>query len=153
MGTISLLISTKKQTELFFDFPEDALKNTFIDNGWSIKQALLHIADVESLILDRIKKVISESDQVVWPMDQELWCKKLDYNNFPIELSKATYSANRESVIYLAQNFYNTLGNSSLIYDATGSRTLREEFDNLANYNQDFLSKIRSQFKLLLKAA
>jgi hypothetical protein len=33
------------------------------------------------------------------------------------------------------------------------SRTIKEEFDNLANYNQDLLSKIRSRFKSLLMAA
>ena len=62
---------------------------------------------------------------------------------FPLEISKANFVANRQTAIYLAQKYYNTLGKKEFVHSETGIRTLKDEFDKVALHNQGDLDQIK----------
>jgi hypothetical protein len=94
-------------------------------------------------LLGRIKRIISEPKQVIWAMNQDLWCENLEYKTFPLEISQAIFLASRQAVIYLAQKYYTTLGNKEFVHSETGIRTLKDEFDKVALHNQSHIGQIK----------
>lgn len=143
MGLINELTNTKNETEKYFDLSEEDLAKTYAQGKWTIKQILVHLADADSVLLDRIKRVISEPKQVIWAFDQDLWSENMDYKNFPLAISKAVYLANRQMVIHLAEKYYETLGHKEFVHSETGLRTLKDEFDKVVWHNQGHLEQIK----------
>lgn len=143
MNILSTLTNTRNETEKYFWLVWRRFGKTYGEGKWTVKQILVHLADADSVLLDRIKRVISEPKQVIWAFEQDLWNENLDYKNFPLAISKAVYLANRSMVIYLAEKYYETLGDKEFIHSQTGLRTLKDEFDKVSWHNQGHLEQIR----------
>lgn len=148
MKIIEQLSETKIMTEAFFDLPENDLQKSYGIDKWSIRKILVHLADAESVLHERLKRIISEPKKVIWAFDQDLWCKNLNYDSFPLEISKGLFSANRQSVIFLANKYYQQLGNIEFVHSETGIRTLRQEFDKIATHNAGHIEQIKLAIKL-----
>src|SRR5215212_11263325 len=116
MDLITLLTNTQNETLNYYGLAGNELLRSYGDGKWTIKQILVHLSDAEAVLLDRIKRIISEPRQVIWAFDQDLWCKNLDYRTFPLEISKAVFLANRQTVIYLAEKYYYTLGQKEFVH-------------------------------------
>src|SRR6476661_576009 len=144
MDTIRALTETRDQTEKYFGLSEGDLKKTYAPGKWSVKEILVHLADAEGVLHERIKRIIAEPKQVIWAFDQDLWCNNLDYINFPLEISKHLYLSNRNSVLFLAANYYAKFGNKEFVHSQTGLRTLKEEIDKVALHNQSHIDQIRT---------
>ena len=147
MNIKTILIETKQQTEFFFNLSETDLKKTYGKNKWNIRNILVHIADAESVLHERIKRIIAEPKQVIWAFDQDRWSEKLDYENFPLEISKSLYSANRKSIIFLVDKYYEKNGDMEFVHSQSGIRTLKDEFDKVAKHNLSHLNQIELALK------
>ena len=143
MDLNALLTNTQNETVNYFNLSEGDLSKSYGVGKWTIRQILVHLSDAESVLHERIKRIISEPKQVIWAFNQDLWCKNLDYKTFPLEISKAIYLANRQSIIYLAQKYYNSLGKNLFVHSETGIRTLKDEFDKVALHNQGHINQIK----------
>ncbi|MCP9768721.1 metal-dependent hydrolase [Lacihabitans sp. LS3-19] len=143
MEILKLLSNSKLEAAKYFDLPDDKLKKSYGEGKWSIKEILVHLADAESVLLDRIKRVISEPKQVIWAFDQNLWSAHLDYKNYPLHLSKTVFLANRENIFYLASKYYDSLGTKEFIHSETGLRTLKDEFGKVEWHCQGHLEQIK----------
>lgn len=132
MEIIENLERTRKKVLEYYELEDSFLHLTYEEGKWNIRQLLCHISDVETVLYDRIRRVIAEPKQVIWAFDDNLWAKNLDYNSFPLSISKQTFNAVREGVIYLAGKFYQELGDKQFIHSETGIKTLRDEFDKVA---------------------
>lgn len=148
MSIIKQLLQTQQQTEDFFDLSEADLQKTYGVGKWNIRQILIHLADVESVLHERIKRTIAEPKKVIWTFDQDLWVANLDYNNFPMNISKKLFSANRESIIFLAEKYYETLGTKEFVHSEMGIRTLQQEFQKVAVHNEGHLAQIELALQL-----
>ena len=149
MDLVQLLKFTQEETERYFDLPDGDLLKTYGKNKWTVRQILVHLADAEGVLQDRIKRVIAEPKQVIWAFHQDLWCDKLDYESFPLDISKALYISNRKAIIYLAGKFYEEYGDKEFVHSQTGIRTLRDEFEKVATHNQGHLDHIRTALKTI----
>lgn len=147
MNIIEQLTETKIMTEAFFDLSENDLQKSYGIDKWNIRKILVHLADAESVLHERLKRIISEPKQVIWAFDQDLWCENLNYDSFPLEISKGLFSANRQSVIFLADNYYQKLGDKEFVHSETGIRNLKQEFDKIANHNKGHLEQIELALK------
>jgi len=146
METIVLLEKLKttlEETTSYFDLPEEQLLKTYGEGKWNIRQILNHLTDAETVLYDRIRRAISKPNQVVWGFDQEAWEKGLEYNKFPLHINKNIYTSVRVSIIYLAENYYDSLGKNEYVHNETGKRTLKDEFEKVAWHNEGHLAQIR----------
>lgn len=110
---------------------------------WTIRQILHHLSDAESVLFDRIRRIISEPRQVIWAFDQDAWAAGLEYESRPLALSRALFSANRAGVIHYARGHYLDGETLDFVHSETGVRTLRQEFDKVADHNEHHLQQIR----------
>jgi hypothetical protein len=137
-----LLENTKQQTLECFALGTLDERKTYEKNKWNIRQILVHLADAEAIRLERIKRTIAEPNQIVWGFNSDKWCMHLNYETFPKNLACELYKANRESMIYLAQQYYVCYGNQVHIHNQTGKQTLKEEFEQVAEHNLNHLMQI-----------
>jgi uncharacterized damage-inducible protein DinB len=147
MDIITKLESTKDRTLQYFDLEDDELARSYASGKWSVRFILHHLSDAETVLSDRIRRTISEPRQVLWAFDQEAWARGLDYSQMPLDLSRRIYDATRSGIIHLASQYYDSLGHLEFIHSETGIRTLRQEFDKVAEHNQHHISQIEVALK------
>ena len=136
------------QTTLqYFDLSQDDLNKRYAEGKWTVQEILHHLADAETVLYERLKRIISGPVQVLWTFDQDLWCQGLNYKQFPLDINKDIYRAVRRSVIYLLDQHYDSKKEQTFIHSKTGMRTLGEEFQKIGWHNEHHLNHIRQALK------
>ncbi|KOR90304.1 DinB family protein [Paenibacillus solani] len=64
-------------TQAINDVSDEELIYRPDEKSWNIKEVLIHLADSETVVVYRIKKIISEEEPILNLMHQELWTKNL----------------------------------------------------------------------------
>ena len=144
MQLLGELDRTRDETLAYYSLSEEDLSRTYGPGKWSVKYLLHHLADSETVLYDRIARILSEPRQVLWVYDQEAWSKGLDYSTRPLEISRAMYESIRRVITYYASLHYEKDGHLEFVHSVTGVRTLKDEFDKVANHNEHHLDQIRT---------
>ncbi len=135
MEIIEQLERTKAETLKYFDLADEDLQKNYGPGKWSVRYVLHHIADSETILFYRIRRVIGEPKQVVWAFDADGWAEKLDYSTVPLELARSIYLSSREGIIYYAGLHYEESDEIKFVHTETGIMTLKELFDHVARHN------------------
>jgi hypothetical protein len=143
MNIIERLEATRNQTLPYFELSVSQLARTYGEGKWSVRFILHHLADAETVLFDRIRRVISEPRQVLWAFDQDAWAKGLGYSGIPLDVSRRIYESVRGGVIHQARLHYDKIGHLEYVHSETGVRTLKDEFDKVALHNERHLEQIR----------
>jgi hypothetical protein len=141
------LEATRDETLAYFSLPQQDLRRVYAPGKWPVRFVLLHLADSETVLFDRIRRVLSEPRQVLWVYDQDAWAKGLDYSEVPLEIARGVYQAVRSAIIYYAGRYYEEKGHLEFVHSVTGVRTLKDEFDKVASHNEHHLGQIRSALR------
>lgn len=150
MQLIRDLEATRDETLEYFSLPQQDLRRVYAPGKWPVRFVLLHLADSETVLFDRIRRVLSEPRQVLWVYDQDAWARGLDYSQLPLEIACGVYQAVRRAIIYYAGRYYEEKGHLEFVHSVTGVRTLKDEFDKVASHNEHHLGQIRSALRLPL---
>ena len=137
------LTATRDATLGFFALPAEQLDRRYGPDKWSVRWLLHHLADSETVLYERVRRVISEPAQTLAVFEQDAWAERLDYSRVPLRLSRAIYESVRAGHIHYAERFYESHGHLTFIHSVMGPRTLKEEFDKVADHNAHHLSQIR----------
>lgn len=143
MNIIEQLEHTKRETLSCFDLKDDDLNRTYGPEKWPVRYILHHLADSETVMYERVRRVLSEPRPVLWVFDQDQWAQALDYSTVPLDLSRRVYEASRDGIIHQARLRYASDGDKEWVHSVTGVRTLRDEIDKAAEHNENHLSQIR----------
>jgi DinB family protein len=143
MQLIRDLEKTRDETLKYFSLDQSALARTYAPGKWSVRFILHHLADSETVLFERIRRVLSEPRQVLWVFDQDAWAQGLDYSQVPLDISQRVYESVRNAVIYYAGLYYESKGHLEFVHSVTGVRTLKDEFDKVASHNEHHLEQIR----------
>ena len=143
MQLIDDLESTRDETLRYFGLNDDDLTRTYALGKWSVRYILQHLTDSETVLYDRVRRVLSEPRQVIWWYDEDAWSKALNYSERPLEMSRSIYESVRAAVIFYARLRYEKDGHLEFVHSLTGVRTLKDEFDKTASHNEHHLSQIR----------
>ena len=135
---------TRDETLRYFALDATALARTYGPGKWPVRFILLHLADAETVLFDRVRRVLSEPRQVLWVFDQDAWARGLDYARVPLDTYARIYESVRAAVIYYAGEYYEEKGHLEFVHSETGVRTLREEFEKFAWHNEKHLEQIRT---------
>ena len=141
------LESTRDETLSYFSLEPRDLARRYAPDKWSVRFLLHHLADSETVLYDRIARVLSEPRQVLWVYDQDAWSNGLDYSERPLDISRRIYESVRNAIIYYATLHYEKKGHLEFVHSVTGVRTLKDEFDKVADHNEHHLEQIRSALR------
>jgi hypothetical protein len=134
---------TRDETLKYFSLGPSDLARTYAPGKWPVRFLLHHLADSETVLFDRIRRVISEPRQVLWVYDQDAWARGLDYSRLPLEISRRIYESVRAAIVHYADLHYESKGHLEFVHSVTGVRTLKDEFDKVASHNEHHLGQIR----------
>lgn len=73
-------------------------------DGWTARQVVHHLADSEMTSALRLRKLIAETNPVIWGYDEELYAKGLWYNERPLEPSLLALKAARASTVSILEH-------------------------------------------------
>jgi hypothetical protein len=138
---------TRDETVRYYALGDADLARTYAPGKWSVRFLLHHLADSETVLYDRIRRVLSEPRQVLWVYDQDAWAKGLDYSRVPLDLARNVYESVRKAVVYYAGMYYDERGRLEFVHSVTGVRTLKDEFDKVASHNEHHLEQIRAALR------
>ena len=144
MQLISQLEATRDETLRYFTLGDAELARTYGPGKWSVRYILHHLADSETVLYERIRRVVSEPRQVIWWYDQDAWAAGLNYAAVPLPIAARIYESVRAAMIYHAGVHYERNGHLEFVHSKTGVRTLKDEFDKTAAHNEHHLSQIRA---------
>jgi len=144
MQITDLLDTTRDETVRHFQLDEPALASRYAPDKWSVRFILHHLADAETVMFERIRRILSEDRPVLWAFDQDAWAKALDYSTLPLDLSRQVYVSARAGIRHYAEMNYEALGHLEWIHSETGVRTLKEEIDKVAWHNEHHLRQVRT---------
>lgn len=143
MQLIQELERTRDETLRYYSLGPSELDRCYAPGKWPVRYILHHLADSETVLYDRIRRVLSEPRQVLWVYDQDAWATGLDYSQVPLDLSRGVYESVRKAIIYYAGLHHEQKGALEFVHSVTGVRTLRDEFDKVASHNEHHLDQIR----------
>jgi hypothetical protein len=143
MQLIRELETTRDETLSYFSLDQHDLMRTYAPGKWSVRFILHHLSDSETVLFDRIRRVLSEPRQVLWAFDQDAWAEGLAYSQVPLDISRRVYESVRNALIYYAAKYYEQKGQLEFVHSLTGVRTLKDEFDKVASHNEHHLGQIR----------
>ena len=143
---IRQLEATRDETLRYFRLPDTDLARTYGPGKWSVRCVLHHLADAETVLHDRICRIVSEPRQTLLVFDEGAWSRALDYSQKPLALSRPVYEAVRATIIHYTGLYYETKGHLEFVHSVTGVRTLKDEMDKVASHNEHHLAQIRTCF-------
>ena len=147
MALLDDLQTSRDETLRYFALHDADLARNYGPGKWDVRHILHHLADAEIVLYDRISRVISEPRQVLLAFDQEAWCAGLDYKNRPLEISRDLYRSARNGLMHYAKLYYESHGDREFVHSKTGVRTLKMEFDKVAEHNEGHLGHIRQALR------
>src|SRR5271169_7000212 len=110
MDIVTRLEAARDRTLKYFEVSDEQLARTYGSGKWPVRFILHHLADAETVLFDRIRRIISEPKQVLWAFDQDSWARGLDYSRMPLDLSRRIYDSVRAGVIHQARLHYEESG-------------------------------------------
>jgi hypothetical protein len=138
------LEKTRDETLGHYSLTDRALTKQYGPGKWSVKYILHHLADSEQVLYERICRTIAEPRPNIMVFHESLWAKHLEYASLPLEISRGMYDSVRRAHIHYARKFYESHGHLEFVHSEMGARTLRQEFDKVADHNEHHLSQIRA---------
>jgi hypothetical protein len=141
---VDKLEATRDETLRHFALTEGELQRTYGPGKWSVGFILRHLADSEQILYERICRTIAEPRQTLAVFQQSLWAQKLDYASVPLEISRGMYESVRKAIIHYARTFYESHGHLEFVHSEMGVRTLKQEFNKVADHNENHLAQIRT---------
>ena len=144
MQLIRDLERTRDETLGYFTLPAQDLARTYGPGKWNVRYLLHHLVDSETVLYYRIRRVLCEPRQVIWYYDEAAWAKGLNYAEVPLDLMRPVYESSRAAVIYYAGLHFEKSGEIEFVHSRTGLRTLRDEFEKVAQHNEHHLKQIRT---------
>jgi hypothetical protein len=145
MDILARLEAVKDRTLKCFEASDEQLARSYGPGKWSVRFVLHHLADAETVLFERIRRIISEPKQVLWVVDQEAWAR--DYSRLPLDVSRRIYDSVRAGTIEQARLHDESLGHLEFVHSETGVRTLKAEFDKVASHNEHHVEQIQLALK------
>jgi len=78
------------------------LGRSYAPGKWTMRQLLIHIADAETVLFDRLRRLQAEEKPLLWAFDENRWAEHLLYDRRSLEVAGALFAATRGAVIELA---------------------------------------------------
>jgi hypothetical protein len=145
MNYIAQLNEQKKILNDLFD-KKSIYNKRYRKGGWTGKEVLIHIKDAETVAYDRIRRIISEDNPVLWFFEQDLWQKKLNYMKQDILLAKQVFNVTRESIVEVVEMHLKKYAEKEGVHSRRGLMNLKQLIEFLiwhTNHHIEQIMKIK----------
>ena len=110
--------------------------------GWTARMVAHHLADSEMTSAMRLRKLIAETNPVIWGYDEELYSRTLFYDRRPIEPSLLAFRAARESTTAILENLPDDAWSRAGWHTESGLYTVERWLEIYAAHGHDHADQI-----------
>ena len=135
------------------DLKDEALYRFKVnESDWSIKEIIIHIADVEMVGYLRIRTIIAEPGQTVMRFDQEKWAQELNYVTHSVSQALETVKVTRGTNAKLLRLIPLEKWNNTVNHSEYGEMNLYQTVEYFTNHLLHHLFKIDQRVDQYFKA-
>ena len=123
---------------------KEIYKKKYRKGGWTGKEVLIHIKDAETVAYDRLRRVISEDNPLLWFFEQDLWQKNLNYMKQDMRLSKEVFNLTRESIIEAVEMHFKKFAHKNGVHSRRGIMSMKQLIEFLIWHTDHHIKQIKS---------
>lgn len=97
-----------------------------VPGTWSIQQIVLHLADTEGVLADRIKRIIAEDNPALLAFDETKWAAHLHYHDQSAEDAAALVKLTRRQLARVLRALPDNAFDRQGIHNQAGPLRLRD---------------------------
>jgi hypothetical protein len=142
MKYISQLNKQKDILNDFFD-KKNIYNKKYRKGGWTGKEVLIHIKDAETVAYDRLRRIISEDNPILWFFEQDLWQKNLNYMKQDISLSKQVFNITRESIVEAIEMHFKKFADKEGVHSRRGVMSMRQLVEFLIWHTDNHIKQLK----------
>ena len=136
----------RDRTTPLFDLPEAQLRRGYRKGGWNVRQLLVHISDVETVFLDRMRRVVAQDKALLMAIDPDGWADRLDYRDRDLAIAQAQFVAARSSAIELIER-HRDLHARTGVHSENGKLSLADIAGRVAWHHLHHLEQVEKALK------
>jgi hypothetical protein len=131
----------RERTIPLFDLPESRLKKRYRRGGWTAREVLVHIADTEAVLLERLRRVAAQPKALIMAFDPDAWADRLDYSTRDLVICQALFTAARSANLELIERHRDEAGRSG-VHSEAGTITLADVAERVRWHNEHHLAQV-----------
>jgi hypothetical protein len=109
---------------------------------WSMREILVHLADVELTFAFRYRQALGEDNHVIQPFDQDRWARS--YGVYSAQQALRTYAALREWNLALVRSLTPEQWSRPLRHPERGEMTVRTLVETAAGHDLNHLQQLEA---------
>ena len=111
----------------YFAVSPEVAARTYAPGKWTLRQVLIHIADAETVNLDRLRRLAAEEKPVIMGFDPDRWTAHLATGRRDLAITGVLFAAARAAVIDLVRVLPEDVDARSGVHSEYGPRTFGEQ--------------------------
>jgi hypothetical protein len=143
-NTVSQLLGTMHRTLPYFDLSEAPLGKRYAPGKWTAREVLVHLADTEGVLLDRLRRLASENNPTLMAFDQDKWQQRMFYSRRDLNVARMNYEASRRGIIELIRNLPESVKNRTGTHSEAGKISFGFMLDRVIRHNAHHLEQIKA---------
>jgi hypothetical protein len=140
---VRTLRELRDRTVPLYDANERMLAAHYRKGGWTARQVLVHISDVECVFLDRMRRLLAQDKALLMAMDPDGWADRLAYAKRDLGVAQSQFVAARSSIIELIE-MYRGEAERFAIHSEQGRLTLADVVKKVEWHNRHHLEQAES---------
>jgi hypothetical protein len=142
--TATELLDSMHQVLPYFDQCDAVLKKRYAPGKWSVREILVHLADTETVLLDRLRRLAAENNPTLMAFDQDKWAGALFYGKRDLGVARQQYESARRSIIEMIRNLKPSVDKRAGMHSEAGRRTFGAVLATVLSHNQHHLKQIQA---------
>jgi|GEM_PF-6573636 len=95
---VRTLRELRDRTVPLFDANERMLAARYRKGGWTARQVLVHISDIEVVFLDRMRRLLAQDKALLMAIDPDGWADRLFYAKRDLGVAQSQFVGIRQSI-------------------------------------------------------
>jgi len=142
MEYLSKLKQQKKILDSLFD-KKEIYDKKYRKGGWKGKEVLIHLKDAETVMYDRLRRIISEGRPILWYFEEDNWQKNLNYMKQDIKLAKKVFMLTRDSIIEAVEMHLGKSGSKEAVHSRYGIMDMKELIERTIKHTEKHIGHLR----------
>jgi hypothetical protein len=140
---VRTLRELRDRTVPLYDASERMLAARYRKGGWTARQLLVHISDVETVFLDRMRRLLGQDKALLMAIDPDGWADHLAYAKRDLGLAQSQFVAARSSIIELI-DMHRSEAARSAVHSELGTLTLADVVKRVEWHHRHHLEQVES---------
>ena len=126
-----------------FNSPNSVWDRSYAPGKWTVRQMLVHMADVELVHLWRLSRTWAEPGSPVYAFDQNKWVWALRYDERPLDVCRDMFVGVRNQIIYYVETMPESTFENTVNHSENGLVPVSRILRYLVYHTEHHLEQIR----------